>query len=275
MEEIMNALKNIQKELDDQKIAIRKSGEDVAKNVTENINKILEARFFKWEENHEILKEKVENQEKRIFFLEKHARERNLVFFGIVDKEESYDDLQTNIIHFINDRFNTTLDVRDIQEVKRIGKRGDRPRPIITTFATLGQKINILKQKRVLNGTQFYIMEDFPKQILEKRKELQEQAKLEKEKGNKVRIKYDRLVIQKPNTKRSLPVSPDNFCNAQSNVSTQATKKNKTLASRAPIQRANSVSEGIVKPSMLQFLINKNPNCTTQGLITENRDNKA
>lgn len=40
MEEIMNALKNIQKELDDQKIEIRKSGENVAEQVTQNINKM-------------------------------------------------------------------------------------------------------------------------------------------------------------------------------------------------------------------------------------------
>ncbi|XP_075990513.1 uncharacterized protein LOC142986126 [Anticarsia gemmatalis] len=275
MEEIMNVLKSIQEELDNQKIAIRKSGEDVAKHVTENINKILEERLFKWEKNQEILKEKIENQEKRIYFLEKQARVRNLVFFGIEEKEKSYDDLQTNITNFINERFNTSLEARDIQEIRRIGKQGDRPRPIIITFATLGQKINILKQKRVLKDTQFYLKEDFPKQVLEKRKELQEQAKLEKEKGNIVRIKYDKLVIQNPNNKRSLPVSPVNTSKSQSDISTQAKKKNKTLKTHATIQRSNSVSEGIVKPSMLQFLVNKNTSSTAQGQNNENRDSKA
>ncbi|XP_072945489.1 uncharacterized protein [Epargyreus clarus] len=275
MEEIMNVLKNIQKEIDDQKIAIRKNGEDVTKHVTENINNILEARFFKWEENQEILKEKVENQEKRIYFLEKQARERNLVFFGIEEKEKSYDELQTNITNFINEHFTTTLEARDIQEIKRIGKRGDRPRPIIITFTTLGQKINILKQKRVLNDTQFYLKEDFPKQILEKRKELQEQAKQEAEKGNKVRIKYDKLIKHKSNNKRSLPVSPENISKPQSEDSIQAKKKNKTLKTHTPLQRSNSLSECIAKPSMLQFLVNKNTNSTTQGQNTENRDDKA
>lgn len=271
----MNALKNIQKELDNQKIAIKKSGEDVAKQVTENINNYLEERFFNWEKNQEILKEKVENQEKRIYFLEKQARERNLVFFGIEEKEKSYNELQTNITNFINERFNITLEARDIQGLKRIGKRGDRPRPIIITFVTLGQKIHILKQKRVLKDTQFYLKEDFPKQILEKRKELLEQAKIEKEKGNNVRIQYDKLVIQKSNNKRPLPVSPVDTFKPQSDNTTQATKKNKTLKTHAPILRSNSLPEGIVKPSMLQFLVNKNTNSTTQRQNTENRDNKA
>ncbi|XP_075981605.1 uncharacterized protein LOC142980160 [Anticarsia gemmatalis] len=189
--------------------------------------------------------------------------------------KKSYDDLQTNITNFINERFKTSLEARDIQEIRRIGKQGDRPRPIIITFATLGQKINILKQKRVLKDTQFYLKEDFPKQVLEKRKELQEQAKLEKEKGNIVRIKYDKLVIQNPNNKRSLPVSPVNTSKPQSDISTQAKKKNKTLKTHATIQRSNSVSEGIVKPSMLQFLVNKNTSSTAQGQNNENRDSKA
>lgn len=266
----MNALKNIQKELDDQKIEIRKSGENVAEQVTQNINKMLDERFFKWEESHEKLKEKVENQEKRIYFLEKEARQRNIVFFGIEEKETSYNNLQNNITNFINERFNINVEPRDIQEIKRIGKRGDRPRPIIVTFTTLGTKINIFKQKGVLRDTQYYLKEDYPQQVLEKRRELQEQVKLEKEKGNIVKIKYDKLVVIKPNNKRLLHVSPENNSQPQGEDRTHTNKKNKMLKTNSSARRSNSVSEGVLRPSMLNFLVNKNASNTTPKQDTEN-----
>lgn len=268
----MCALRNIQKELDDQKLEIRKSGENVAKQVTQNINKMLDERFFKWEEKHEKLKEKIENQEKRIYFLEKQARQRNIVFFGIEEKETSYDNLQKNISNFIKERFTINIEPRDIQEVKRIGKLGDRPRPIIVTFSTLGMKINIFKKNRVLKDTQYYIKEDYPQQVLEKRRELQEQVKLEREKGNKVRIKYDKLVVLKPNSKRSLPTSPVYNSQPQSEASTQANKKNKILETHS-MRRSNSVSEGVLKPSMLKFLVQKNVSNKSPTEDIENREN--
>ncbi|XP_028176240.1 uncharacterized protein LOC114364323 [Ostrinia furnacalis] len=267
MEEIMIALKNIQKELDEQKSEIRKSADKVTERVTQNINKILEEKFLKLQDQHDKLKEKVENQEKRIYFLEKQARQRNVVFFGIEEKESSYDNLQNNIVSFIKKYFNTDIELRDIQEVRRVGKKGDRPRPIIVIFSTLGIKINIMKNKGLLKDTQYYLKEDYPLQVLKKRRELLEQAKIEKEKGNDVRIKYDKLVILKSNNKRSLPTSPENTltaeCQSKNNTNTQAHKKNRTQKSNKPVQRSNSLSEGGIKPSMLNFLVNKNINNTT------------
>lgn len=47
------------------------------------------------------LNEKVNNQEKKIYFLEKLSRQRNVVFFGMIEKVSSYDNLQNNINNFI------------------------------------------------------------------------------------------------------------------------------------------------------------------------------
>lgn len=272
----MAALKNIQKDLEEQKIEIRKSGENVAELVTLNVNKIMEEKKIIWEENHEKLKEKVENQDKRIYFLEKQVRQRNIVFFGIKEYETSYTNLQDNITHFINERFSMNLDHRDIQEVKRIGKKGDRPRPLIVTFTTLGLKINILKKKGALKDTEYYLKEDYPQQVLEKRRELQGQIKEEQEKGNKVKIKYDKLVIIKPqNNKRSLPISPETNSQSQGETSTQTNKKNKSLNTHSTKQRSNSISDGVLKPSMLNFLVTKNTNNKTANQAIENRDKNA
>lgn len=274
MEEIMQELRKIRKDLDEQKTAIEKSGEKVTKKVTKNINCILEDKFKLFNEKYEHLKEQCENQEKRLYFIEKQARKNNVVFFGIKETETSYSNLESLILNFIKDHFSQELDRRDIQEVRRIGKKGERPRPIIVTFCTLGTKINLFKNRSVLKNTGYYITDDYPQKILEKRKELQEQAKIEREKGNFVKIKYDKLVISQNNktagnNKRMLSTSPENKTTKGAETNTQAHKKNK---SKTQIRRTSSLSEGILKPGIMNYLTNRNIN-NSSDLQQNNNDN--
>ncbi|CAG4983270.1 unnamed protein product [Colias eurytheme] len=183
MEEVLKALNKIQKELDEQKVTIKESAQTVTEQVTQNINQLFQEKISILEEKHEKLNQLVENQEKRIYFMEKQSRQRNIVFFELI--------------------------YSDIQDIKRIGKKGDRPRPTVVTFTTLGLKIKTFKQKKALEKTPYYMKEDYPKYVLEKRKELQEQLKSERAKGNLAILKYDKLVILKANNKRTLPISPE------------------------------------------------------------------
>ncbi|CAG4934852.1 unnamed protein product [Colias eurytheme] len=266
MEEVMNMLRKIQSELDEQKTTILKSGERVTDQVTQNINGLLEEKFAILEGKYENLKEKLENQEKRLYFLEKQARQRNIVFFGLEETETSYLNLESNLIKFLNKYFSLEVDNRDIQEARRIGKKGDKPRPITVTFSTLSMKVCILKQKKALKESGYYIQEDYPLNILEKRKELQEQVRIENEKGNLAIIKYDKLVILEKkkestnNNKRMLSTSPENKQISNNEKKPQASKKNKTHTS---LRRTSSLSEGVLKPGILNFLStkdNKNKN---------------
>ncbi|GBP46287.1 hypothetical protein EVAR_30418_1 [Eumeta japonica] len=137
------------------------------------------------EEKQETVKEIVKNQEKRIYLSEIQEKKRNLLFFGINKTKSSYESLEKNIINWIEKMLSLKLPCSDIQEVIRIGKKEGKPRPIVVTFATLVIKIKILKMKKeALKNSEYYIKEDYPKYIPEKRKELQEQLKIEKEKGN-------------------------------------------------------------------------------------------
>lgn len=268
MEEVMSALRKIQKDLDEQKSTITKSAEEVTEKVTENINKILDQKLKSLEENQEKLEEKINNQEKRLNQLEKHARQRNVVFFGIEENERSYSHLENNLIDFVNKYFSLSINCNDIEAARRIGRKTKKPRPITVTFATLGCKIKVMQQKKVLNDTGYYLKEDYPYHVLEKRKMLQEQVKVEQEKGNKAIIKYDKLVVLKnnqtdadftENRKRYLSTSPQHQKDAEKNASsssTQAAKKNKTIQTRTS-QQSSSTSEGMIKPGLLNFLINK------------------
>ncbi|XP_026475468.1 uncharacterized protein LOC113380445 [Ctenocephalides felis] len=222
MDEIMKALKKIQLELDDQKKEIRNSVLKVTEQVTQNINRILEEKLLALEEKYVKLKEIVDNQEKRIYFLEKQARQRHNA---------------------------------DLQVVRRLGKKGDKPRPTLISFSNLSTKINILKQKKALRDTCYYMKEDYPKQILEKRRQLQEQLKIERENGNMAFLKYDKLVIPKQTSKRKFSASPSKLTEEMSKGRiTQTNKKNKPQHQEISLRRSNSITEGVNKPSMLNFL---------------------
>ncbi|XP_059045531.1 uncharacterized protein LOC131841264 [Achroia grisella] len=250
MEGIMNALKEIQNELEEQKITIRESGKKVTEQVTQNINNILEEKFFALEENQKKLKELVDNQEKRI---EKQARQRNIVFFGIEETETSYENLERNIIQWIEQYFSIKLTYSDIQEIKRLGNKRERPRPVVVTFLNLGIKIKIYKQKRALKDTIYYMKEYYPKYVLEKRKELQEQLQLEREKGNIVFLKYDKIVISKQTSKRKFNISPKNsnknITMQEKEDNIQINKKKKSQQSGSSPKRLNSTSERQSKAS--------------------------
>lgn len=258
----MNILRKIQNELDEQKTTIVQQAEKVTEQVTQNINNLLVEKFQAMEEKYENLKETLENQEKRLYFLEKQSRQRNVVIFGLEETERSYADLEKIVMNFIHKYFPLKLQRSDVQEARRIGKKGDKPRPITVTLSTLGIKIDILKQRQKLKDTTYYIKEDFPHYILEKRKELQEQLKIEKEKGNHATIRYDKLIVRpkttvlSTNKKRSMPISPEYKAPTQKEEQrAQASKKNKT---QTGLQRTSSFSEGVIKPGMLNFLTTKN-----------------
>lgn len=65
----------------------------------------------------------MENEEGSFYFLEKQARQENIVYFGIQEKKISYLDFANIRGEFIKKYFNFNIERRDIQEIKRIGKK--------------------------------------------------------------------------------------------------------------------------------------------------------
>lgn len=279
MEEILATLLLIQNELDEQKNTIKESGAQVTEKVTQNINKIIDEKFKNWEEKFEDLQQKVDKQEQRLELLERQIRKRNLVIFGLAEQEHNYSELENMVIDFTAKHLSILISHNEIQELKRIGKKSQNPRPIVLSLTTLGKKIAILQKKKLLKDTNYYIKEDYPPQVLEKRRQLQEQLKSERQRGVKAMIKYDKLVIlenskyspiPEKNKKRFLSTSPQEkqICQTRPPSGTQANKKNKTsLSNTVPSTNVNR-SEGLVKPGILNYFVNKTP--TYQGHPNQN-----
>lgn len=87
------------------------------------------------------------------------------------------------------------IDNDDINKLHTIEKKtSDKTRPVLITLTTYNKKYEILKNKKTISKP-MYITEHFCKETLQKRKELQQEPHREKEKGNYVYIKNDKVVI--------------------------------------------------------------------------------
>lgn len=209
--------------------------------ITKNINDNIDQKFDCLQKEIHNIKTITEEHEERISLIEKQLREKNLVFFGIPEEEKSYGELEELIVGIIKRDMEIDCSDKDIEKVTRVGKKDvGKTRPIKVTFVRLATKIRILKGKKSLEGSSIYVKHDYPQKVLEIRKNLQEQAKRERDLGHKVIIKYDKIIVKKntenSNTnlrtagkKRPLNITPPQKKNFEENQRQQE-KKNKSMS---------------------------------------------
>lgn len=213
----MEVLQNIQQEMTQQKTDMKNMEENIKNAINKNINE----KFTQMEIKTKELEDKIYNQEKQITFLDKQMRKKNILFFGMMETEKNYDDLQNSVLSIINNSMKIRCEKWEIEAVARKGKQDDgKIRPVITTFTTMSRKLEIIRNKKCLDNINIYIKEDYSPAVLQRRKELQDELKKEREAGKNVVLRQDRIVTlnnrsparrvrtEKNSNKRSLPESP-------------------------------------------------------------------
>ena len=90
--------------------------------------------------------------------LEQYQRRQWLPIFGV--KEEEAEDTG-KIATDVAGRIDVELSVTDIYRSHRIGKRSDKPRPIIVNFLSYRKRREVFTNKRNLGGTGVTVREDF------------------------------------------------------------------------------------------------------------------
>lgn len=217
----------------------------------------LELEMKPLQEENQKLRERVEKLENKIQVFERKEKRSNLIFYGITENRDSEIQLITKIINILKNDLNIDLKKSEVVTAYRLGKFAmNKNRPVLIKIVTLWKKIEILKNKKKLsNGVR--IAEDFPKEVLAKRQELQEDLKKEREKGNIAFLRYDKIVIKpKPNTeqnsenkKRPLTTSPT--VNENGGIVRGPSKINKrdafTIMRDRAVSQASSSSKQIIK----------------------------
>lgn len=219
MDDVVKILQTIQEDLSKQKQDMK----EMEQSIKESINSNIDEKFNFIEIKTKLLESKIEQQQKTIEALDKQIRKKNVIFFGIEEKEKEYEGLLSIILHTINNRMQVPCQKFEIENVKRIGIKSEKVRPVVVTVTTTSRKIEILKKKKMLSNTNIYLKEDFPPSVLQKRKDLQEELKRERESGKIAVLRYDKIVIlktresetrtpiEKNTNKRFLSTSPEDI----------------------------------------------------------------
>lgn len=215
--------------------------------ITKNVMEALDEKLKMLKEENNNLKGKVTNLEQKLTFFEKEKRRNNLILFGIQEKGKTELELVDFVKEIIVDS-GTHLDSQEISYIRRIGTQSDKDRPVLISLTTTWKKHLILRNKRYLPAN-VYVKEDFPKEVIEIRKQLQQKVEAERENGNIAFIKYDKLIVKKPGTtnrekrKRETSRSPTNPSQKKPN------KKN-----TENVKSALSSTKEVIKPSILSYV---------------------
>lgn len=134
-------------------------------------------------------------------YLQSQSMRNNLMFSNIPeDINETNERTEAIVRHFIVDKLKIAHDlVKDMQfeRVHRIGQpRADgKIRQIIAKFTLFKDREAVRKERKNLKDTNFFISEQFPKAIVERRKKLLPKLKKAKEENHDAWISYDTLYI--------------------------------------------------------------------------------
>lgn len=165
-------------------------------SVTQNVMEALDEKLKIITEENARLKDKISTLEQKVEVMEREKRKYNLVFFGIEEigksEAELVDHLKDTIIET-----GTHLSSQEISNIYRIGKNKNvKNRPVVISVTSLWKKHMILKNRSQMPPG-VYVEEDYPKEIIEKRKELRAQMEEERKKGNIAFLRYDKLIVKK------------------------------------------------------------------------------
>lgn len=174
----------------------------VSEKVSENIMLKIDEKIQPLLEENKTLKLQIETLNLKINHLEDMNRKNNILFHGIKETEKNHSELSKKVSEIFS-KMNVRIADYDINRMHRIGKlTAGKSRPIIISLTTFNKKIEALRNRKNMPENT-YITEDFSKDTLKKRKELQQQVNLEREKGNEAYIKNNKIIVkQKESEKR-------------------------------------------------------------------------
>lgn len=220
----------------------------ITERVTENVLQSIEDKIKPLIEENNLLKCEVEKLNSKINMLQKNARRNNLLIHGVEESEKNTQELIANTKEMLG-KIDLQLEFTDIDKIYRLGKVQDngKTRPILLTTTTLLKKSEILKNKKKMSPST-YITEDFTREELEIRKNLQSQLKQERENGNLAYIRHNKIIVkgkqnEQEKRKRDESISPDGNSMLNPKQGTSGTKIHRANAFDYMRAKAYSMSE--------------------------------
>ena len=131
---------------------------------------------------------------------ESQSRRDNLLFDGIPETAgETWDDCKAKVLNFIQNEMGIeNVDNIKIVRCHRLGSRNeksDRPRTIITKFHWFGDREKVWSSRQKLKGKNFWVSEDFPVEIQNRRRKLLPVMKEARKQNLRATVSVDKLIV--------------------------------------------------------------------------------
>lgn len=187
----------LHKEFQDLKISLEFSQQQVASLTSEN-QQLRGAVKTLTEEVSQLSGDNRKCKES-ILEIQSRSMRENMVFSGISEKTD--EDVETSVRAFMQTQLKLAGDVVNsitFHRVHRLGgkKAGDtRPRPIVARFEHYKQKMQVKSRGRELRDTNFSMNDQFPAEILSRRRVLFPIRKKNIKEGRRAAISVDKLYI--------------------------------------------------------------------------------
>lgn len=187
-------MESVLKALAELKTDLKQEIKEASNNLKEEINK----KFADWQNEKQELNKKIEKLEKRVESFEKReeerekrARKNNIVISGLQVGDE-----RKNIEGTVTDFIKATLNINTSFKAIELIKRKQKPDLIVATLNSFNDKIEIMKRKVMLKGNKnVYIDEDLSKKEREIQMKIRQKARIERSKGNVVKVGYQKIAI--------------------------------------------------------------------------------
>jgi hypothetical protein len=126
--------------------------------------------------------------------LEGRSRRNNLLFYGL---EKGEGETQQDLEDKLTDLFTDKLELADDIEMDRVHRVSSKPNsPVIARCTFYKDKVQILKAKKKLMGSNIFVGEDFSRGVREVRKKLSKFLKEKKDAGQRATMVFDHLLVE-------------------------------------------------------------------------------
>ena len=157
-----------------------------------------------------VMSEKVLNSERErdmirneVVYLQSQSMRNNLLFTNISEAQGGVTETQSETESKLRELLETKMKIaHDIvksivfERVHRTGRKTEsRSRSIVAKFALFKEREMVRKQGKALEGTQYRVFEQFPPEIIEKRKQLITKMKEARRNNQAAWLSYDTLYI--------------------------------------------------------------------------------
>ena len=213
VEQIDKKVESVEKEITSMWAYVKKNGEKYDEK-TKHLDERLEGVEFSNNESFEKLESLAKENEllkESLVYVQSQSMRNNLVICNIEERQS--EDTESIVRDFLVQKLKIAQDTVNqiqIERAHRIGplKSGNengarQARKIVCKFTLFKERELVRKAKKNLYGTSYYIHEQFPQEIIAKRKKLVPKMKDAIKNGNKAWLVYDTLYVN------SKPVKDD------------------------------------------------------------------